>query len=234
MTGFIKRWLLRLLMLALLLPILLVWAGKSINPPVWGWQLHREWFPPPGYPPRSAHLWVPMEAISTNAQLAVVASEDQHFPDHYGFDINAILAILKQTGREGPSRGGSTITQQTAKNLFLFPSRTFLRKGVELYFALWMELLWDKSRILEVYLNIVEFGPGLFGVEAASQTFFGIPARRLSAQQAAQLAAVLPNPYRMQPAPMSPYIQQRSQWIRQQMRQLGPQTLNKLKPLATE
>ncbi|MGF1739364.1 monofunctional biosynthetic peptidoglycan transglycosylase [Photobacterium satsumensis] len=234
MIGFIKSWLLRLLLLALVLPILLVLAGKYINPPVWGWQLHREWFPPQGYPPRSAHLWVPMAAISTNVQLAVIASEDQHFPDHSGIDINAILAILKQTGSEGPSRGGSTITQQTAKNLFLFPSRTFLRKGVELYFTLWMEVLWDKSRILEVYLNIVEFGPGLFGVEAASQTFFGIPASRLNAQQAAQLAAVLPNPYRMQPAPMTPYIQQRSQWIHQQMRQLGPQTLNKLKPVATE
>ncbi|MGR5143569.1 monofunctional biosynthetic peptidoglycan transglycosylase [Photobacterium sp. DNB23_23_1] len=233
MTGLIKRWLFRLLMLALLLPILLVLVGKYINPPVWGWQLHRAIFPQ-GYPSRAAHQWVPMAAISTNAQLAVIASEDQHFPEHSGIDINAILAILKQTGSEGPTRGGSTITQQTAKNLFLFPSRTFLRKGVELYFALWMELLWDKTRILEVYLNIVEFGPGLFGVEAASQTFFGISARRLSAQQAAQLAAVLPNPYRMQPAPMTPYIQQRSQWIRQQMRQLGPQTLNKLKPVAAE
>lgn len=228
MIGFIKRWLLRLLLLALLLPFLLVMAGKYIDPPVWGWQLHRNIFPPQGYPPRAAHLWVPIEAISPNAQLAVIAAEDQHFPDHHGVDINAILTIIKQTGSDGPSRGGSTITQQTAKNLFLFPSRTFLRKGVELYFSLWMELLWDKSRILEVYLNIVEFGPGLFGVEAASQTFFGVSAHRLSAQQAAQLAAVLPNPYRMQPAPMTPYVQQRSRWIRQQMRQLGLQTLNNL------
>ncbi|MDV5172369.1 monofunctional biosynthetic peptidoglycan transglycosylase [Photobacterium rosenbergii] len=228
MIGFIKRWLLRLLLLALLLPFLLVMAGKYIDPPVWGWQLHRNIFPPQGYPPRAAHRWVPIEAISPNAQLAVIAAEDQHFPDHHGVDINAILTIIKQTGSDGPSRGGSTITQQTAKNLFLFPSRTFLRKGVELYFSLWMELLWDKSRILEVYLNIVEFGPGLFGVEAASQTFFGVSAHRLSAQQAAQLAAVLPNPYRMQPAPMTPYVQQRSRWIRQQMRQLGLQTLNNL------
>ncbi|MBC7002630.1 monofunctional biosynthetic peptidoglycan transglycosylase [Photobacterium sp. BZF1] len=234
MIGFIKRWLLRLLLLALVLPFLLVLAGKYIDPPVWGWQLHRNIFPPQGYPPRAAHLWVPIEAISPNVQLAVIASEDQHFPNHHGVDINAILTIIKQTGSGGPSRGGSTITQQTAKNLFLFPSRTFLRKGVELYFSLWMELLWEKTRILEVYLNIVEFGPGLFGVEAASQTFFGIPASRLNAQQAAQLAAVLPNPYRMQPAPMTPYIQQRSRWIRQQMRQLGTQTLNKLKPVAAQ
>ncbi|GAL08430.1 monofunctional biosynthetic peptidoglycan transglycosylase [Photobacterium aphoticum] len=110
----------------------------------------------------------------------------------------------------------------------MFPSRTFLRKGVELYFTLWMELLWSKARILEMYLNIVEFGPGLYGVEAASQTYFGIPAKRLSAQQAAQLAAVLPNPYRMQPAPMTSYIRQRARWIRQQMRQLGPQTIKQL------
>ncbi|WP_052260715.1 monofunctional biosynthetic peptidoglycan transglycosylase [Photobacterium gaetbulicola] len=234
MFGLIKRWLFRLLLLALVLPILLVSAGKYIDPPIWGWQLHREWFPPQGYPPRAAHQWVSLAAISPNVQLAVIAAEDQHFPDHYGVDINAILTILKQTGSGGPSRGGSTITQQTAKNLFLFPSRTFLRKGVELYFALWMELLWDKSRILEVYLNIVEFGPGLFGIEAASQTFFGIPASRLSAQQAAQLAAVLPNPYRMEPAPMTRYVQQRSLWIRQQMHQLGLQTVNKLKPVSAE
>lgn len=228
MLSRLKRLLLRLILILLLIPPVLVAGGWVIDPPVWGWQIHRTLFPPKDYPSRAAHDWVPLSQISPNMQLAVIASEDQHFPTHHGVDINAVLTILKQTGTDAPARGGSTISQQTAKNLFLFPSRTFLRKGVELYFTLWMELLWSKARILEMYLNIVEFGPGLYGVEAASQTYFGIPAKRLSAQQAAQLAAVLPNPYRMQPAPMTSYIRQRARWIRQQMRQLGPQTIKQL------
>lgn len=224
----LKRFLLTIILLLLALPPLLVMAGKYIDPPVWGWQLHRSLFPPAGYPSRSAHDWKPLSAISPYSQLAVIASEDQRFPNHSGIDVNAVLTILKQSGSDGPSRGGSTITQQTAKNLFLFPSRTFIRKGVELYFTLWMEWLWDKARILEMYLNIVEFGPGVYGIEAASQTYFGIPAARLSAQQSAQLAAVLPNPYRIHPAPMTDYVAKRSRWIRQQMRQLGMQPLEKL------
>ncbi|MCW8331808.1 monofunctional biosynthetic peptidoglycan transglycosylase [Photobacterium sp. SDRW27] len=209
-------------------PILLVMTGKYIDPPIWGWKIHRSLYPPIGYPELSTHLWVDIQHISPNAQLAVIASEDQRFASHYGIDINAILTILKQTGADGPSRGGSTITQQTAKNLFLFPTRSFLRKGAELYFALLMELLWDKSRIIEVYLNIIEFGPGLYGIEAASQNYFAIPARQLSPQQAAQLAAVLPNPYKIKANPMSEYVRQRSRWITQQMRQLGNQTLDQL------
>ena len=225
-----KRLLLICLCVLLLLPVLLVAAGTVIDPPVWGWQIYRSLFPPAAYPSRTAHDWVPLSQISPNMQLAVIASEDQHFPTHHGIDVNAILTILKQTGTQAPSRGGSTISQQTAKNVFLFPSRTFLRKGVELYFTLWMELLWSKARILEVYLNVIEFGPGLYGIEAASQTYFNRSAKQLTAQQAAQLAAVLPNPYRMQPTPMTPYVRKRSQWIRQQMRQLGHQTLKPLTP----
>lgn len=230
MLSRLKRIIVTLLILLLLIPALLVAIGKIIDPPVWGWQIYRSLYPPSDYPSRAAHDWVPLNEISKNIQLAVIASEDQHFLTHHGVDINAVLTLLKQTGSRGPSRGGSTITQQTAKNLFLFPSRTFIRKGAELYFTLWMELLWSKARILEVYLNIIEFGPGVYGIESASQTYFGIPASRLNAQQAAQLAAVLPNPYRMQPSPMSPYVRQRSQWIRQQMRQLGPQFLSPLTP----
>ncbi|MGF1727223.1 monofunctional biosynthetic peptidoglycan transglycosylase [Photobacterium nomapromontoriensis] len=228
MSSHLKRIITILLILLLLIPVLLVALGKIIDPPIWSWQIYRCLYPPVDYPSRTAHDWVPLNKISKNIQLAVIASEDQHFATHHGIDINTVLTLLKQTGRRGPTRGGSTITQQTAKNLFLFPSHTFIRKGAELYFALWMELLWSKARILEVYLNIIEFGPGIYGIEAASQTYFGIPASRLNAQQAAQLAAVLPNPYRMQPAPMSTYVRQRSRWIRQQMRQLGQQYLNQL------
>ncbi|MEJ2762838.1 monofunctional biosynthetic peptidoglycan transglycosylase [Photobacterium sp. MCCC 1A19761] len=224
----LKRVLLTLLLFLLLLSPALVAAGKVLNPPLWGWQIHRSLFPPVGYPDRAIHDWQPLSAISRHAQLAVIASEDQHFPDHFGLDINAVLTLIKQSGTDGLRRGASTITQQTAKNLFLFPSRTFWRKGIELYFSLWMEGLWDKSRILEVYLNIAEFGPGLYGIEAASQTYFGVPAARLSARQAAQLAAVLPNPYKIRPTPMSDYVARRSRWIRQKMRQLGLQTLDRL------
>jgi len=224
----LKRWFIRLVLLALCLPVVLVMTMKYIDPPVWGWQIHRSLFPPAGYPAQTAHHWTGIQDISSNAQLAVIASEDQRFTSHHGVDINAVLGILKQTGADGPSRGGSTITQQTAKNLFLFPSRSFVRKGVELYFALLMELLWDKSRILEVYLNIIEFGPGLYGIEAASQNYFAIPSRQLSAQQAAQLAAVLPNPYKIRANPMSAYVSKRSRWILRQMRQLGMGTLSQL------
>lgn len=228
MFARLKRFLMALVLLVLLIPPVLVLAGKYINPPLWGWQIHRTLFPPAGYSTRAVHQWQPLSAISPHAQLAVIASEDQRFTQHYGIDINAILTIVKNSGTDIPRRGGSTISQQTAKNLFLFPSRTFLRKGVELYFTLWMEWLWDKSRILEIYLNIAEFGPGIYGIEAASQTYFGRAASRLSAQQAAQLASVLPNPYKIQPTPMTDYVARRSRWIRRQMRQLGLQTLDQL------
>lgn len=228
MFARLKRFLLTLVLILLLLPPVLVLAGKYLDPPLWGWQIHRTLFPPPGYPARAVHQWQPLAAISPHAQLAVIASEDQLFTQHYGIDINAILTILKSSGSDGPHRGGSTISQQTAKNLFLFPSRTFWRKGIELYFTLWMEGLWDKARILEVYLNIAEFGPGIYGIEAASQTYFGHSAARLSTRQAARLASVLPNPYKMRPMPVTDYVARRSRWIRQQMRQLGSQTLNQL------
>ncbi|OLQ75064.1 monofunctional biosynthetic peptidoglycan transglycosylase [Photobacterium proteolyticum] len=228
MIARLKRWLFRLVLLALGLPIVLVATLKFIDPPVWGWKIHRSLFPPAGYPAQTTHLWTELRNISPNVQLAVIASEDQRFPSHHGIDVNAVLGILKKTGTNGPERGGSTITQQTAKNLFLFPARSFVRKGVELYFALLMELIWDKQRILEVYLNIIEFGPGLYGVEAASQNYFAIPSNRLSTQQAAQLAAVLPNPYTIKANPMSAYVSKRSRWITRQMRQLGKGTLNLL------
>ncbi|PSU44066.1 monofunctional biosynthetic peptidoglycan transglycosylase [Photobacterium frigidiphilum] len=212
----------------LLFPIALVVIGKFVDPPIWGWKIHRTLFPPSDYPSQSTHQWVELSSISKNAQLAVIASEDQTFPQHIGIDLNAILMVIKQSGAEGPNRGASTITQQTAKNVYLFPAHSFIRKGAELYFSVLMELIWDKRRILEVYLNVIEFGPGLYGIEAASQNYFAIPASRLSAQQAAQLAAVLPNPYKIKANPMSQYVYERSHWITKQMRQLGMGTLNQL------
>jgi len=224
----LKRLIYKVLAFILLFPIALVVIGKFVDPPIWGWKIHRTLFPPSGYPSQSTHQWVELSAISKNAQLAVIASEDQTFPQHIGVDLNAILMVVKQSGAEGPNRGASTITQQTAKNVYLFPAHSFIRKGIELYFSVLMELIWDKRRILEVYLNVIEFGPGLYGIEAASQNYFAIPASRLSAQQAAQLAAVLPNPYKIKANPMSQYVYKRSHWITKQMRQLGMGILNQL------
>jgi monofunctional biosynthetic peptidoglycan transglycosylase len=161
-------------------------------------------------------------------QLAVIAAEDQQFPHHWGFDLDAIASALEHNEERGSLRGGSTLSQQTAKNLFLWPSRSYLRKSIEAWFALLLELLCGKQRILELYLNIVEFGPGIYGVEAASRHYFHKPARALTWVESARLAAVLPNPYRYRAQPPSPYVAERGQWIYRQMGQLGLATLDQL------
>ena len=207
---------------------LLVLMLRFVNPPLWAWKIDRDLFPPRGYPHHSQHVWVPLSQISRPMQLAVIAGEDQRFPEHFGFDFDAIDAALHHNARSHRIRGASTISQQTAKNLFLWPSRTYLRKGIEAWFTLLMELLWSKQRILEVYLNIVEFGPGIYGVEAASRHDFHHSARSLNWTEAARLAAVLPNPYLFRANPPSPYVVERSQWIVEQMGQLGMVTLKEL------
>lgn len=163
--------------------------------------------------------WVRREQISAAMQLAVIAAEDQRFPEHAGFDLEAIEAVLRDSGASG--RGASTITQQVAKNLFLWSGRSLLRKGLEAWFAGLIELTWPKARILEVYLNIAEFGPGIFGVEAAAQRHFGRSAASLGPSQAAALAAVLPNPRSYSANQPSPYLRGRIGWIQRQMGQLG-------------
>ncbi|WP_456294645.1 monofunctional biosynthetic peptidoglycan transglycosylase [Vibrio sp. AK197] len=217
----VKRWLLTTLAVVLGLPIVLVLLLKLVNPPIWGWEIARTFFPPQGYPEHSKHQWVPIESISPSLPLAVIASEDQRFTEHWGLDVHALWKVLKASGDGGPSRGASTITQQTAKNVFLFPSHSYLRKAYELYLALLIELIWGKERIMEMYLNVVEFGPGIYGVEAASQHYFGISAAQVSSYQAAQLAVVLPNPYKIHPVPMTNYVYQRVKWVRRQMQNLG-------------
>ncbi|MCE0825916.1 monofunctional biosynthetic peptidoglycan transglycosylase [Buttiauxella sp. A2-C2_NF] len=166
--------------------------------------------------------WVSMDEISPWMGLAVIAAEDQKFPDHWGFDVTAIeKAIAHNERNENRVRGASTLSQQTAKNLFLWDGRSYLRKGLEAGLTLGMEVVWTKRRILAVYLNIAEFGDGVFGVEAASQRYFHKPASRLTASEAALLAAVLPNPIRFKANAPSAYVHQRQQWILRQMRQLG-------------
>lgn len=168
------------------------------------------------------HDWVAFENISAAMKQAVVAAEDQKFPDHYGFDQQAIERALEHNSRGKKLRGASTISQQTAKNVFLWTGRSWFRKGLETIFTGLIELVWGKERILEVYLNSVEFGPGIFGVEAAAQKFFKRPSSQLTRHQAALLAAVLPNPLRFKVQAPSPYVYKRQQWILKQMRQLAP------------
>lgn len=163
--------------------------------------------------------WVSWESISPHLPIAVVAAEDQKFPVHSGFDTESIRSALEEEGSKG--RGASTISQQVVKNLFLWPGRSLTRKGIEAYLTLFLELLWPKQRILEVYLNVAEFGPGVFGAEAAAQTFFGKPASRLSARESALMATVLPSPKRMSPGRPSRYVEARADWIRRQVEQLG-------------
>lgn len=164
--------------------------------------------------------WVSMEEISPWMALAVIASEDQTFPQHWGFDLAAIESVLDKRESE-QMRGASTLSQQTAKNLFLWNGRSWLRKGLEAGLTLGIETVWTKRRILTVYLNIAEFGDGVFGVEAASQRYFHKPASQLTRADAALLAAVLPNPIRFRADAPSGYIRLRQQWIMRQMRQIG-------------
>ncbi|HDG9793439.1 monofunctional biosynthetic peptidoglycan transglycosylase [Raoultella planticola] len=177
--------------------------------------------------------WVGMDEISPWMGLAAIAAEDQKFPEHWGFDVSAIEKALAHNERqENRVRGASTLSQQTAKNLFLWDGRSWLRKGMEAGLTVGIETVWSKKRILTVYLNIAEFGEGTFGVEAASRRYFHKPASKLTASEAALLAAVLPNPIRFRADAPSGYVRSRQAWILRQMRQLGGEGFmqaNKLK-----
>ncbi len=170
---------------------------------------------------RTDYEWVSLEHISPHAAIAVIASEDQQFPFHSGFDFNSIRESVRASERGRKLRGASTISQQVAKNLFLWNGRSFLRKGVEAWMTVLIEAMWPKERILEIYLNIAQFGRGIYGVEAASRRFYHKPAAGLSSSEAAVLAAVLPNPIRMHADRPSAYVQLRRDQILGQMRALG-------------
>jgi monofunctional biosynthetic peptidoglycan transglycosylase len=170
---------------------------------------------------RVQRQWRDFERISPQLALAVIASEDQRFPDHNGFDFKQIQKAMDEAERGGRSRGASTITQQVAKNLFLWNGRSYVRKGLEAWFALLIETIWPKQRTLEIYLNIAEFGRGIYGAEAAAQAYFRKPARNLGRGEAARLAAVLPSPRRYSAVNPGPYVQRRQQQIEAQMAALG-------------
>jgi monofunctional biosynthetic peptidoglycan transglycosylase len=167
------------------------------------------------------YRWVHLEQVSPHAAIAVIAAEDQRFPFHAGFDFKSIREAIRHNARSERVRGASTISQQVAKNLFLWRGRSYLRKGLEVWFTVLIEALWPKERILEVYLNIAEFGRGIYGVEAATQRYYRKPASRLTRSQAATLAAVLPNPVRLRVDKPSRYVLERRDRILGQMRALG-------------
>lgn len=168
-----------------------------------------------------SYHWTPLEKISSSLPIAVVAAEDQKFPVHHGFDVDAIQDALADAEDGARLRGASTISQQVAKNLFLWNGRSFVRKGFEAYFTVLIETLWPKRRIVEVYLNIAEFGDGIYGAGAASERYFHTSPQQLSAHQCALLAAVLPSPRKLHADRPSAYVQRRANWIERQVRQLG-------------
>jgi monofunctional glycosyltransferase len=185
----------------------------------------QSWFGESEY--TSDYRWVPLEEIAPVMAVAVIAAEDQRFPEHYGFDWKAIEKAVAYNERNDRVRGASTLSQQTAKNLFLWSGRSWPRKAIEACFTILLETTWPKRRILETYLNVVEFGSGIYGVEAAAQRYFGKPAKRLTAAETALLAAVLPNPRRFKVDAPTAYLSELRQWILSQMHQLGGPALLK-------
>ena len=222
MKGYILRRLLLVVFGLFAFSVLLVLLLRWVPPPTSAFMLEADL--------RPVHQqWVSWPHIAPAARLAVVASEDQKFPDHHGFDFEAIDKALEHNQRHRRLRGASTISQQTAKNLFLWSGRSYVRKGLEAYFTVLLETLWPKRRILEVYLNIAQFGPDVYGVEEASRRYFGKPAARLDAHEAAVLAAVLPNPEKMHAGSPSGYVEERASEVGEQMRLLGSDYLDDLR-----
>jgi monofunctional biosynthetic peptidoglycan transglycosylase len=168
------------------------------------------------------HNWVSMDKISPNLVKAVIVSEDQKFFEHFGFDVEAIEKAYEGNKKGKKIKGGSTITQQTAKNVFLWPQRSYVRKGFEVYFSFLIEVFWSKERIIEVYLNSIEMGDGVYGAEAASQHWFRKSAKKLSTYEAASIAAILPNPRKYKAVRSSNYVERRKNWIVRQMGYFGP------------
>jgi monofunctional biosynthetic peptidoglycan transglycosylase len=222
-VGRLLKWIVLAVLVCVVLSVLVVLALRWVDPPTSAFMLEtRMQAASEGdrtY--RTDYQWVSLERISANAAIAVIASEDQQFPFHTGFDLNSIRESVRASEKGKKLRGASTISQQVAKNLFLWNGRSFFRKGIEAWMTVLIELTWPKERILEVYLNIIELGRGIFGVEAAAHRYFHKPAARLTSSEAAVLAAVLPNPIRMHADRPSAYVLSRREWILGQMRALG-------------
>lgn len=218
-----RRWLLALPLLFVLGTALQVLVLRFVDPPFSAFMAIRqaEAWAEGDFGFRIAHDWRDLDEMPPHVPLAMIAAEDQRFAEHYGFDLKAIEKARASNARGRKVRGGSTISQQTAKNLFLWSGRSYVRKAVEAWYTLLIETLWPKRRIVEVYVNIAEFGNGVYGAQAAARTYFRRDADRLTAAQAARLAAVLPSPRRYSVARPGPYVQRRTRAIERQMRHLG-------------
>lgn len=222
----LRRLILRLLLALLLLSLLPVALWRFADPPLTLLMIQRWIGAPAGA--RLHYQWVDLEEVSPGFLLAVVAAEDQKFPEHFGFDLDSIADAVEDAARGGRLRGASTLSQQVAKNVFLWSGRSWLRKALEAYYTALIELAWGKRRILEMYVNVAELGPLTFGVGAASRRYLGVEPSRLDESQAALLAAVLPNPLRRSVSAPGAAERERRAWILAQMRQLGPGYLDGL------
>lgn len=226
MKGFfqkLKRFILRFIVGFLIVSVLSVIVFRWVPVPITPLMILRnleQWTT--GESATFTHTWVPMEKISSNLGKAVVVSEDQKFLDHFGFDVEAIEKAYDGNKKGKKIKGGSTISQQTAKNVFLWPQRSYVRKGFEVYFTFLIEVLWSKERILEVYLNSIEMGDGVYGAEAASQHWFRKSAENLTKYEAASIAAILPSPRKYKAVRSSNYVERRKNWIVRQMGYFGP------------
>ena len=208
-VRFLRDLLVTALVVLLVVPALAVVAYRFVAPPITVLMVERM-LQGQGFD----HRWRPLSAISPALPRAAIAAEDAGFCEHHGFDVRAIQKALKHDDKHpGRLRGGSTISQQTAKNVFLWPDRSWVRKGFEAYFTVLVETIWGKRRIMEVYLNTVEMGPGLYGVEAAAQHYFHVSARDVTPAQAARLIAILPSPLKWQAVDPGPYVRRRDSRI---------------------
>lgn len=217
------RWLLALPFLFLLASVLQVAILRFVDPPFSTFMAIRQFqaWKSGDWDYRSAHAWRDIEDVSSHLPVALVAAEDQNFAIHHGFDLKAIEKAREQNARGRKMRGASTISQQLAKNLFLWSGRSWVRKGIEAWYTLLIETMWPKARILELYANFAEFGDGVYGAQAAAKTYFGKDAKHLTAAQSARLAAVLPNPKKYKAGKPGPYVQRRTRAIERQMRYIG-------------
>lgn len=207
----------------LMVSIIWVIAYRFINPPITVLMVLRNMERKAnGKPFKTDKKWVNFDDMSNNMKRAAVSAEDQLFLKHIGFDVKAIEKAFSSNAKGKKVKGGSTISQQTAKNVFLWPGRSWIRKGFEAYFTLLVEMCWSKERILEVYLNVIEMGDGIYGAEAASQEYYGKSATSLTQNQAALIAACFPNPLRWTPRNATPYIRHRQYLILRNMKRLGP------------
>ena len=221
-SGHIFKWILKFAIIFFVSTVLLVFAMRWINPVTSSIMVQRQissFFR--GDFELIKYHWVDYEDVSKFMPIAIVAAEDQNFPKHFGFDFKQIEKALKQNKRGKRIRGASTLTQQVAKNLFLWEGKSFVRKGIEAYFTLLIELLWNKQRILEVHMNIAEMGNNIFGVGTASLAYYKKSPAKLTKAQAALLAAILPNPNKYSAVKPSGYVRGRQNWIIRQINSLG-------------